>query len=315
MNRSTRKYIARISRMRRSGGSPSRTSFRQPIDALNPSAFSIEAAEKWALERAGRLPPEPFRLTAYFHLDYILQQVPQERKTRYTGRMAWSDENHGLALELAPALPDLDPDFVGKDVRQILKDRLCRDRIGRTAFVDLVMGHLSQSANKQVTLKGAVRDKYFDRARIFAEEAEKTIQRKGLKGNDARVLVIGASAGIIAALIDQGFEVSAADLFPAIVGTVLGGVKVCNGRFANASLMKKADLAIITGMTMPNRTLPGLMKLAQQYNTSTMIWAVTGKNFGRYYTEHGVDCVISDLAAFHLQLPGPASIGIWRREL
>ena len=34
---------------------------------------------------------------------------------------------------------------------------------------------------------------------------------------------------------------------------------------------------------------------------------------GRYYTEHGIDCVISDPTAFHL-LPGSASIGIWRRE-
>jgi hypothetical protein len=312
MNRS-RKDIAPISRIRQPGGSPPRTS-QQPFDALNPSAFSIEAAEKWALKRAWELSPESFRLTAYFHIDYIVQQVPQERKTRYIARMAQSNENYGLAFGLAPALPDLHPDFVGKDVRQILKDRLCRDRIDRTAFVDLLMGHLPQSANKYVTLKGAERDKYFERAQIFAEEAEKIIQRKGIKGNDARALVIGASEGIISALTNRGFEVSATDLSPVIVGTLLGGVKVCNGRFANASLMKKADLAIITGMTLSNGTLLGLMKLAQQYNTSTMLWAITGKNFGQYYTEHGVDCVISDLAAFH-RLLGPTRIGIWRREL
>ena len=78
--------------------------------------------------------------------------------------------------------------------------------------------------------------------------------------------------------------------------------------------MKKADIAIITGMTLPNRTLLGLIKLAQQYSTSTMIWAITGLNFGRYYTEHGIDCVISDPTAFHL-LPGSVNIGIWRRNL
>jgi Putative heavy-metal chelation len=290
-----------------------RKNFARPIDALNPSAFSIEAAEKWALEKARELAPEPFRLSAYFHIDYIVQQLPRERKTRYTARMAQSENYHGLALGLAPALPDLDPDFVGKDVRQILKDRLCRDNIDRTAFVDLVMAHLSQSANEYVTVEGAIQNKYLARMGIFAEEAEKIIQRKGVKTNGARALVIGAAAGIIGALKNRGFEVSATDLSPPIVGTVLGGVEVCDARFGNASLMKKADLAIITGMTMPNRTLPGLMKLALQYSTSTMIWAITGKNFGRYYTEHGVDCVISDIAAFHL-LPGPAHIGIWRRE-
>ena len=301
--------------MRQLGECESRM-FRQPIDALNPSAFSIEAAEKWALDRTRELPPEPFRLTAYFHIDYIVQAVPRERKTRYTARMAQS-ENYGLAFGLTPSLPDLDPDFVGKDVRQILKSRMCRDSIDRTAFVDLVMGYLSRSANEHVALEGAVQDKYFERARIFADEAKRIVESKGvkrLKGSGAHVLVIGATAGTIGALLKQGFEVSATDLSPAIVGMELGGVKVLNAKVANTSLMKKVDLAIITGMTLPNRTLPGVIKLAQQYNTSTMMWAGSGKNFGRYFTEHGVDCVISDPTPF-LFLPGPANIGIWRREL
>jgi len=287
-------------------------SFHQPIDALTPSAFSLEAAEKWALEKARELPPELFRLTAYWHIQFIRQPVPRERKTRYTMRLAQS-ENYGLACGLAPRLPDLNRNFVGKDVRQILKDRLCRDRIDRTAFVDLVMGHLPQSATSYITLESALRDKYFDRARLFADEAATIIQRKGIKRNGARVLVIGATAGIIAALKKRGFAVSATDLSPAVVGTELGGVKIGNAKLANAALMKKADLAIITGMTLPNRTLPGLMKLAQQHNTSTMIWAITGRNFGRYYIEHGVDCVISDPSPF-LLLPGPAQFAIHRRD-
>jgi hypothetical protein len=274
---------------------------RQPIDALNPSAFSIEVAEKWALERARELPTEQFRLTAYFHIDYVVQAVQQERKTRYTARMAQSERNYGLAFGLTPALPDLDPDFVGKDVRQILKDGLCRDSIDQTAFVDLVMGHLAQSAHTNVSLEGEVQDKYLERARIFADEAERILENKGvkhLKGDSARVLVVGATAGTIRALLKKGFAVSVTDLSPAIVGMELGGAKVCNGKVANAPLMKKVDLAIITGMTLPNRTLLGLLTLAKQYNTSTMIWAITGKNFGSYFTERGVDCVISDPTPF-----------------
>ena len=99
---------------------------------------------------------------------------------------------------------------------------------------------------------------------------------------------------------------------PDVVGKNLGGVTVRDAT-ENGSLIEAADLAIITGMTLPNRTLPGLIETAKTHNTSTMIWAVTGKNLGHYYTEHGIDCVISDPAPF-LQLPGPAAIGIWRRE-
>ncbi len=139
------------------------------------------------------------------------------------------------------------------------------------------------------------------------------LRRKGAKarkGSKPRAVMVGASSGIISELINRGFEVTAADLSPEVVGKKLSGVTVCDGNLANARLMEEADLAIITGMTLSNRTLSGLMELAKKYNTSTMIWAITGKNLGQYYTEHGADCVISDF----LMLPGPAPLTVWRRD-
>jgi Putative heavy-metal chelation len=96
------------------------------------------------------------------------------------------------------------------------------------------------------------------------------------------------------------------------MGLRLGEVRIESGRDANARGMKEADLAIITGMTLSNRTLARLIELAKEHNTSTMIWAISGRNFGHYYTEHGVDCVISDPSPF-LLLPGAATVAIWRR--
>jgi len=297
--------------MHRSNESSLRT-FRQPNDAVKPSAFSVEVAEKWALERSWKLPGELFRLMAFWYIEFFVQWVPEDRKTRYTVRLAQSG-NYGLACGLTPALHDPDPDFIGMDTRQILRDRLCRDYLDRTALVDLLIAHVSGSAHERITLDDTIHIKYAGRSRIFADEAERVLRRKGtknLKGSKPRVVVVGATAGIIDALIRRGFEVSAADLSPEVVGKEIGGVRVCDGKVANAPLIKDADLAIITGMTLSNRTLPGLMKLAKQHNTSTIIWAITGKNFGYYYTEHGADCVISDF----LMLPGPATLTIWRRE-
>jgi uncharacterized UPF0146 family protein len=179
------------------------------------------------------------------------------------------------------------------------------------------MGHLPQLAVEYVTIDGTVREKYLDRAKIFASEVENIIRRKGsdqLKRAGAHVLVIGATAGIIDALTKHGFQVSATDLSAAVVGTKLAGITIADARVANAELMKKADIAIITGMTLPNRSLPDLVKLAQRYDTSTIIWAITGRHFGRYYTEHGVDCVVSDPSPF-LLLPGPARFAIHRRGI
>jgi hypothetical protein len=282
---------------------------------LSPAAFSVEAAEKWALERSGTLSEPPFRLTALWYVDFVRQPEPGERKTRYAMKVAQA-QNYGIAAGGTSMLPEPDSGLVGEDTRQILKRRLCRDYIERTALVDLVIGPVSRPADQQRTLDGTPHAKYVARSQIFADEAERILQRKGatyLKSHTPRVLVIGATAGIIGALRRRGLYVSATDLWPEAVGKELGGVSVENGKTANARLMKEADLAIITGMTLPNRTLPGLMRLAKTHNTSTVIWAITGRNFGHYYTEHGADCVISDPSPF-LLLPGPATMAVWRRR-
>jgi hypothetical protein len=289
--------------------------FRQPRDALQPQAFTIEAAEQWALERASRLSADRFRLTSFWYIDYFRQQVPGERKARYRMRLAQS-ENYGIACGPASPLRDTDHALVGEDSRAILKHQRVSDDIDRTALIDLVIGHVSAAANHQVILDQTLHDKYALRSRLFADEADIALQRKGLdaiKGSKSRILVIGATAGMIGALIARGFEVTATDMCPDVVGQTLGGVTVCD-ETENGRLVEAADLVIITGMTLPNRSLPALIEAAKTHNTSTMIWAITGKNFGHYYTKHGVDCVLSDSSPF-LLLPGPASIGLWRREL
>jgi Putative heavy-metal chelation len=288
--------------------------FGQPRDVLRPSAFSVEAAEKWALDRSAKLPADLFRLTALWSISFVRQPVPEERRTHYTMRLAQS-QNYGLSAALGRRLRSPDADIVGLDTRVILKKKLYKSHIDRTALVDLVMGHVSRPADRKIRLDSTLREKYEARAEIFASEAEGVLRRKRVKdrkGRRPRALVIGATAGIISRLVKRGFRVLATDFSPAVVGLRLGGVKVESGRDANA-VMKEADVAIITGMTLPNRTLPDLIELAKEHNTSTMIWAISGRNFGHYYTDHGVDCVISDPSPF-LLLPGTATVAIWRRR-
>ncbi len=289
---------------------------RQPKDALTPSAFSVEAAEKWALHRAAALAPDPFRLLALWSVSFLVQVDPSERKTRYTMRIAQA-EGYGRSGALGPGLPDPDPDLVGQDTRRILKDQRWRDEADHAAIADLVIGQVSRPADEQIVLDDTLRGKYAARAKIFADEANQVLQRRDAehrKANQPRVLVVGATAGILDALLRRGLDVCATDLSPDVVGQPLGGVQVLDGKTANAQLMKDADLTIVTGISLTNGTMPELMSLAKTHNTSTMIWAITGKNFGHYYTDHGVDSVISDPSPF-LLLPGPATIAIWRRQV
>lgn len=294
---------------------------RQPRLALNPPAFTLDAAEQWALEKTSNLPPDRFRLTSLWYMDWYVQHLPTDRKTRYTARLAQTD-NYGIACGLTSTLQDTDRastledaerDLVGEDCRQVLKDRRYCGDMDRTALIDLVMGHLPVVANDHVIVDQERSEKYARKSRLFADETEAVLARKGsIKGSKPHVHVIGAMAGTHAALIRRGFKVTATDMAQGVVGENLGGVMVY-GAMDNRRLIDAADLTIITGMTFPNGTLPGLIELAKASNTSTMIWAVTGRNLGHYYVVQGIDCVISDPAPF-LQLPGPASIAVWRRE-
>jgi len=283
--------------------------------SLGSPAFSLEAAEKWALERSQNLPDELFRLTAIWYINFVRQPVPGERKTRYIAKLAQA-QNYGIAMGLSPNLPEPNADLVGEDARQVLKNGMWGDEIERTALVDLVISYVSRPADQQIRLEGSPHAKYSARSTIFADEVASVFQTRGskyLKGNKPRVLVIGATAGIIRGLLNRGFDVSATDLASEIIGHKLGGVKIQGGEDANERFIAEADIAVVTGMTLPNGSLPIIVEQAAKCNTSILIWAITGRNFGDYYTQYGVDTVISDPSPF-LHLPGAATIAIWRKK-
>jgi hypothetical protein len=231
------------------------TAFRQPCHALEPHAFTLEALEQWALERAARLAADRLRLTSLWYLDYIRQDVPEDRKTRYTVRLAQA-ENYGTAFGPVSPLRDADHDLVGADSRDILKDRRFRDDVDRTALIDLVIGHISPAATHQLIVDQILRDKYALRSRLFADEADLVLRRKrAIKGRKPYVLVIGATSGIIDALVARGFEVVATDMSPEVVGKNLGGVTVRDAT-ENGGLIKTADLHYRHDITQPNPSGP-----------------------------------------------------------
>jgi hypothetical protein len=288
--------------------------FRQPYRALIPQAFTLESVQQWTLDRASRLSADSFRLTSFWDVEYVRQHVPGERKTRYTMRLAQA-ENYGVAFDLTPPRQAFSPEIIGEDSRQILRDRQFRDDIDRVALIDLILGEIAEPTD-EVIFGQTLPNKYALRARLFVDEATLVLRRKGVratKGARPHIHVVGAAAGILNSLLAQEFKVTATDLSHDVVGQNLGGVTVCDAA-DNCKFIMAADLAIITGMSLPNGTLPTLLETAKESNTSTTVWAITGRNLGQYYTQHGVDCVISDPSPF-MFLPGQTSIRVWRRQI
>ena len=70
--------------------------FRQPREALKPGGFTLEGAEQWALEQTARLSADRFRLTSFWHIDYII------------GPLTPAEENE--LADLKARYPDLPPD-------------------------------------------------------------------------------------------------------------------------------------------------------------------------------------------------------------
>ena len=93
-------------------------------------------------------------------------------------------------------------------------------------MIDLVVGHVSAPASYQVVVDQVLREKYARRSRLFADEADAVLRRKGpgaIKGRKPCVLVIGATSGIIDALVTRGLDVSATDMSPDVLGKTSAG--------------------------------------------------------------------------------------------
>ena len=95
--------------------------------------------------------------------------------------------------------------------------------------------------------------------------------------------------------------VTASDLDENIINKELCGVNIADGALHTDELVAEADLAIITGMTISNGSLPEIIKIAKENNTKIMIIAETGAGFGRAYCElFGVDIVVSEPYPFYI---------------
>ena len=192
-------------------------------------------------------------------------------------------ESYGIALDHSSPHQACDPNLIGEDSRHILNDRRFRDNIDRIALIDLIVGEVATRC-REVTFNQTMRDKYASRAHLFADEAAFVLRRRSAranKGTRPHIHVAGATAGILNALLVCGFKVTATDLSPDVVGQNCG-VTVCDA-VENCKSIAVADLTIITGMTLSNGTLPSLLETAKTSNTSTMIWAVTGRNCAILY--------------------------------
>lgn len=98
------------------------------------------------------------------------------------------------------------------------------------------------------------------------------------KFGQVKIAHIGYQPGHVKALADLlGSEkIYVTDLDPANIGQVKFGVKILDGSL-NEDILRKVDVAYITGSAAVNGTLPKLLELCKIYGVKPIIYGVTGK--------------------------------------
>lgn len=192
-------------------------------------------------------------------------------------------------------------------------DLKIEDTALEVAILDAIYSTLQREPDSVIELSGTSVDKAESRAKVVAEEAMKLIDYGNLKNKKPLVLNVGVVGNIIKEIIDKDIDVVGTDFDSEVVGKKLfGRAEIIYGD-RTLEMVKKSDLAIITGMTLTTNTLDDIIKTAREYNTKLLVFAETGSNLGDFYVENGVDCVIGEPFPFYI-FQGKNTINIFRKR-
>ena len=108
-----------------------------------------------------------------------------------------------------------------------------------------------------------------------------------------RIAHIGYQPGHVEAC-SKHFEGYVTDLNPENIGNVKFGREILDG-LANEEVIRKADVACITGSALTNGSLPELIRWCEIYGVEPLIYGVTGKGAAkilnlRHFCPYGHDC-------------------------
>lgn len=124
------------------------------------------------------------------------------------------------------------------------------------------------------------------------------------------MVMIGVVGKVMSAMCKRGMRVQGVDLNPTIVGNVSGGAQVLDASHT-AMASASSDIALVTGMTLPNSTLDRIVELCGASRVALVMYAQTGSYFGPFYRDWGMRAVISETFPIYT-LPGLSEVRLYR---
>ena len=255
----------------------------------------LKTLSEWILNATKDMPAEDMRIEGSWLLNLNYQPFIGERLFEYDVAIIQVQAT-GAAYSGYGTLNKSELNsLVGNDAREMITDKYSPVNI---ALLDAMFASLSPQADEEFLFSG--KDKAGQRADIICNEVQNMCSKKLLPGRP-KVVNVGAIGCIIEKLSKQDMIVTATDLDETIIDKELCGVKIADAALYGDKMIAEADLAIITGMTVSNGSLPEIIKIAKANNTKIMMVAETGSGFGRAYCDlFDIDVVVSEPYPFYI---------------
>ena len=270
----------------------------------------LRALRESIAARARRAAESRRRIVGVTRTTYVLRLSPAETVLHLHYVLVQTDAFGCCYYDASTDEPGIDEHVIGRDAFDVSE---AVTPIG-VAALDAIYGAFVVPASRKYILTGTNIEKAEKRATIVVREVRSLLKRRRLKDpGKPRVLNVGIVGSILGQLADCGdIELRGSDFYRGVAGTRVHGAEVVFGS-ETPKLVGWADVAVVTGMTLANDTLAGILAAARESGTGLIIFAQTGAHFAEAYLKLGVDVVVSEPFPFYLVNGGPSTVGVYRK--
>ncbi|MFH1311786.1 MAG: DUF364 domain-containing protein [Candidatus Eisenbacteria bacterium] len=259
-----------------------------------------------ALKKTKGFKDEDFIIRGLWKVDLAFKPNVDERTFRYWFLVS---QTIGQGSCYCDKELEIDQSLIGRDAREIIAEQDCYS----ISVLDSIYASIPRHPERVFEITGNSIEKAVKRNAILLDEVERTLAMSGVQPGQGRVLNVGVLGNLIKLLTDKGHTVIATDLDEEIVDKPIHGVTVEHGS-KTFNLIKDADVAVITGMTLTTHAAGDIVDVCKEYGTKVVMFAETGAYFGEEYCQTiGIDAVVSEPFPFYI-FQGTSRIEIYRRH-
>lgn len=230
-----------------------------------------------------------------WNIDCIYQPTEVERKFVYQIIVAQTLAQGACYYSGPPIAPDSLVPLVGSPYSFAPHASIPVD----IALLDSVANSIPQDPYVELYLSGESTKKAAERARLVASEVNR-LACSLTRSRRVKVCNVGVVSLLVGELIRGGFEVTATDMDSEIIGRRLFDSTIVASGSETLGYVAECDIAVVTGMTLSNDTLPGILRTAREADTLIVMFCETASGCAPFLIGEGAACVVSEPFPFYI---------------